>query len=282
LGQSAVDYLSGIFAPNELGTTSAQAGLEEASQYLRALQGNVPLSEALSQQEQDRFRKLTEAAGQRGIKITGDDLFTATSDSTAGNQLLSQLRKEAMLNRETQRENALSRLQNANLNRLGFGLQQQGQMFNQAQGLRTTPGSASLGYLSAAGQEGPGSLLGAYQGLSSSYGQATQPYQQQRYLQYQGALQNAANRSAYNQGLGSLIGGIGGAALGAGAGPLGAGVGFGIGSGIGGSIGQSGLNLGLLGALGGLGFGGYGAYRYLNNIGSRTPPIMERTGTVSV
>ena len=212
LGQQGLNYLQGVFGSSELDNVSGQAGLEEANQYLRALQGTEPLSAALSQQEADRFKKLTESAGQRGIRITGNDLFTATSDSTAGNQLLSQLRKEAQFNRETQRENALNRLQSANMARLGFGLQNRGQLADIASGTQYAPGQASLGYLGSAQQMGPGSLLGSYQGLASSYGQAAQPYQQQRYLQYQGQLQNSSNRNGLTN---SLIGA--GAQLGTGA-----------------------------------------------------------------
>lgn len=237
LGQQGLNYLQGVFGSSELDNVSGQAGLEEANQYLRALQGTEPLSAALSQQEADRFKKLTESAGQRGIRITGNDLFTATSDSTAGNQLLSQLRKEAQFNRETQRENALNRLQSANMARLGFGLQNRGQLADIATGTQYAPGQTSLGYMQSASQMGPASLLGSYQGLASSYGQATQPYQQQRYLQYQGGLQNAANRQSRAQGIGALLGGAAGAAYGATNPAIGPGLGFGIGSGAGGAIG---------------------------------------------
>lgn len=240
LGQQGLGYLSSVFSPNQLDTVSGQAGIEEANQYLRALQGTEPLSAALSQQEAERFKKLKESAGQRGIRISGDDPFTATSDSTAGNQLLSQLRKESQLNREVQRENALSRLQAANLNRLGFGLQRQGQMADIASGTQYAPGQGSLGFMGSAQQAGPGSLLGAYSGLSQAYGQAVQPYQQQRYLQYQRDIQNQANRSARSQGIGQLIGGGLGLGTGlffSGGNPQAGALGFGAGSGVGGAVG---------------------------------------------
>lgn len=235
LGTTGLNYLQGLFTPGELENLSGQAGVEEVNQYLNALRGNVPLSAALQQQEQDRFTRLMESAGQRGIRISGNDLFTATSDSTAGNQLLAQLRRDAQLNRETQRENALSRLQGANMQRLGFGLQRQGQLSNIAMGTQYQPGSAQLGYMSAAQQQGPGSLLGSFGALSQGYGQAAEPFRQQRYLQYQGELQNSANRGAFGRGLGGLAGGIGGAFIGGHFGQPG--LGFGIGSGVGQSIG---------------------------------------------
>lgn len=238
IGSNALGFLQGIFNPTELDTLSGQAGLEEVNQYLAALKGgDQPLSEGIKQSEAEKFAKLREAAAQRGIKITGDDLFTASSDSTAGNQLLSQLRKEGQLNREIQRENALNRLQSANMQRLGFGLNRDAQLTGAAQGLQYAPGQAQLGYMDAAQQMGPGSLLGAYGNLSQGYGQAAAPYQQQRYLQYQRALQGAANKSAFGSGLGGLGGGIGGAAIGSKFGPYGALLGFGLGSGAGKSLG---------------------------------------------
>ena len=264
LGTTGLNYLQGLFGSNELQNTSNQAGMEEVQQYLRALQGGEqPLSAGIKQQESERFAKLREQAAARGVRITGEDLFTATSDSTAGNQLLSQLRKESQFNRETQRENALQRLQGANMQRLGFGLQREGQLANIAQGTQYQPGSAQLGYMQSAQQMGPGSLLGQYGQLSQLQGQAAEPYRQQRYLQYQGQLQNSANNSAFSGGLGSLVGGGIGAAFG---GPLG----FGIGSGIGGAIGQSGRNRGQLAALGLGGLGAYGLYNSFSGMRSGT------------
>lgn len=236
LSGQANQALGGIFDQGQLGTLSDQAGVQEAQNYLTALSGPGSVSEAQKQAEAEQFRKLTEAAGQRGIRITGNDLFTATSDSTSGNQLLSQLRKEAQLGRETYRNNELNRLQQANMQRLGFGLNRQGQTYDIAQGLRQDPAAQQLGYATNATTMGPASLLGSYQGLSQSYGAAAQPYQQQRYLQYQGQLQNAANRTARNQAIGSLLGGATGAAIGSTV-PGGTGLGFGLGSGAGGAIG---------------------------------------------
>lgn len=266
LGTTGLNYLQSLFGSNEFQNQSNQAGMEEVNQYLRALRGESgPLSEGLRQQEADQFNRLRESAASRGIRITGDDLFTATSDSTAGNQLLSQLRQNSQFNRETQRENALQRLQGANMQRLGFGLQREGQLANIAQGAQYAPGSAQLGYMNAAQQAGPGSLLGSYNQLAQGYGNAAEPYRQQRYLQYQGALQNSANNSAFRGGLGSLVGGGLGAAF-TGGSPLG----FGIGSGIGGAIGQSGMRRGQLGALGLGGLGAYGLYNSFSGMRSGT------------
>lgn len=238
LGTTGLNYLQSLFTPGQFENQSGEAGMEEVNQYLRALRGESgPLSEGLRQQEQDQFNRLRESAASRGIRITGDDLFTATSDSTAGNQLLSQLRQNSQFNRETQRENALQRLQGANMQRLGFGLARQGQLAGIAQGTQYAPGSAQLGYMQSAQQMGPGSLLGAYGNLSQLQGQAAEPYRQQRYLQYQGALQGSANRGAFNQGLGGLGGGLAGAAYGSTFGPGGTLLGFGLGSGLGRSIG---------------------------------------------
>lgn len=236
LSQSGRDYLQGMFRPDETGTLSDQAGVLEAQQYINALRGDISLSPALAQQEAEKFKRLKESAGQRGIRLSGDDPFTATSDSTAGNQLLSQLRKESQLNREIQRENALNRLGAANLNRLGFGLQRQGQLGGFAQSFQGTPGGNEIGLLNQGMEYGPSRLVGAYGNLAQSFGQAIQPYQQQRYLQYQSDLQNQANKMARKQGIGAAIGGIAGAAIGSTV-PGGTALGFGLGSGAGGAIG---------------------------------------------
>lgn len=237
LSQSGRDYLQGIFRPDETGTLSDQAGVLEAQQYINALRGDIALSPALAQQEAEKFKRLKESAGQRGIRISGDDPFTATSDSTAGNQLLSQLRKESQLNREIQRENALNRLGAANLNRLGFGLQRQGQLGGFAQSFQGTPGGDTIGLIGQSAAAGPAGLIGNYGNLSQLYGQSAQPFQQQRYLQYQSELQNQANLAARRQGIGAMFGGLGGALAGSPGGVAGAGLGFGIGSGAGGAIG---------------------------------------------
>lgn len=233
LGQNANQALLNIFDQGQLGTLSDQAGVAEAQNYLNALNTQAGPTEAQKQAEAERFKKLAESAGQRGIRITGNDLFSATSESTAGNQLLSQLRKEAQLSRETQRNNDLARLQQANMQRLGFGLQRQGQTASLASGLQYDPSATALGFSRNAQAVGPQSLLGAYQNISSSYGQAAQPYTQQRYLQYQGALQNAANDAAYRGQLIGLVGQIGGAAIGGMAGgPMGAQAGSQVGGGV--------------------------------------------------
>lgn len=231
LGQNANQALLNIFDQGQLGALSDQAGVAEAQNYLNALNTQAGPTEAQKQAEAERFKKLAESAGQKGIRITGNDLFSATSESTAGNQLLSQLRKEAMLSRETQRNNDLARLQQANMQRLGFGLQRQGQTASLASGLQYDPSATALGFSRNAQAVGPQSLLGGFQNLSSSYGQAAQPYTQQRYLQYQGALQNAANDAAYRGQLIGLVGQLGGAAIGGMAGgPVGASIGAGLGS----------------------------------------------------
>lgn len=235
IGQNANQQLLNIFDQGQLGTLSDQAGVAEAQNYLNALNTQSSPTEAQKQDEAERFRKLSEAAGQRGIRIAGNDLFTASSDSTAGNQLLSQLRQEAQLSRETQRNNDLTRLQQANMQRLGFGLQRQGQTATLASSMQYDPSARPIGFAQNAQSVGPQSLLGHYQNLSSSLGAATQPYQQQRYLQFQGDLQNYANKQERKKAIGGLIGGVGGGIIGGMAGQPG--LGFGIGSGIGSTTG---------------------------------------------
>ena len=213
LNQQALQYLGRSLTPTELENLSGSIGVQEAQRYQQALSGNLPISEAQKQREKEQFDLLKEQAGSRGIRIEGDTVETATSESTAGNQLLSNLRKESNLTRENERNYWLTQGSSQNLARLGYGLQSRGQSYDIAQGLRSTPGSQSLNFLGQSFGQTPAQLFNAGLGLSQGYGQLTQPYQQQRYLGYQAQLQNAANRAGMWNNLFQLGGQLGTAAL---------------------------------------------------------------------
>lgn len=188
ISTDALQYLKNIFQPTGYQTQSGQIAQQELDRYQRALQGDIPLTEAQKRQEDQAFQKLKESAGQRGIMIEGDDVFTATSQSTAGNQLLSNLRSDVLSNRQSLGEAELQRGYQANMGRLGLGLDERGQLGSFAGNLVQAPGSAQLGFLNQSMATTPASLLPSYQGLQGGYGAATQPYQQQRYLGFQNQL----------------------------------------------------------------------------------------------
>lgn len=218
LGQTALDQLGTTFDRSPLQILSDDIALGEA-QRLRDIQnGNYQTSTGALQAEQDEFDRLKASAARRGIKIEGDDLFSATSQSTAGNQLLADLRRNSEIRRDDERRFELARLSGQNLNRLGLASGEQAQRFNQAQALRTQPGQAQLGLFTGAQQFSPAQLAPSYMGISQSQLGLAAPFQQQRYLNYQRNVQNAANQQGFTNSLFGLGGTIAGAAIG---GPVG-------------------------------------------------------------
>lgn len=191
LNQSALTQLRNSFNQSPLQTTSDQIGLAEANRLNSALRGELEPSNAIVNQEKTEYNKLREAAGQRGIKIEGDDLYTATSQSTAGNQLLNDLRSNFSARRDTERQNIISQSTNANLNRLGFGLNQQNQQYNQAQGLRSDPSSQTMGFMREAQSYSPATLSDQFTNLTNNYAAYASPYANQRTMEYNGAVNNA-------------------------------------------------------------------------------------------
>ena len=248
LNDTAYNQLIGSFNPSQLETTSDQIGLQEAQRLQDALAGNLDPSNAILNQEKKEFEKLKEAAGQRGIKLEGNDLYSATSQSTAGNQLLNDLRSNFAARRDTERQNIINQATSANLNRLGFGLNQQNQRYNQAQGVRTDPSQATLGFMRESQSYSPANLTDYYANLNNQYLAYANPYANQRMAEYgatadtnmyNNQLQNAQITGNYNAALqnyqnqqnrrnsifgaiGTIGGGIAGAYLG---GPAGAMVG---------------------------------------------------------
>ena len=282
LGGDALRYLQGSMDPTQFETASGEAGQLELDRYMQALRGERPTSAMQQQLEQDQFRQLKETAARRGIRISGDDVFTATSNSTAGNQLLADLRRNAESRRFGETEAIIAQGGAQNLNRLGFGLGRQQYGANLAQSLRATPGGRQMPYLDSSFSMGPATLFPSMMGLGQGYGALAAPYADQRRMQYQRDMQNYAtqyqyelqkhaDKTARENSVGSMLGGGAGAIIGGiyGNAP-GAVAGYGIGSSIGGTLfsGQQnnqsmGMGLGMLpyawGGGGGYQPGAYGA-----------------------
>lgn len=93
----------------------------EQQRYKAALQQQQgQLSVAQQQARQQEFARLVEQAGRRGIRILGNDPSTATSNSTAGNQILSEFNKRYDSLADQQRQADLSFGYQANTGRLGL------------------------------------------------------------------------------------------------------------------------------------------------------------------
>ena len=116
--------------PTAYDNTNDQIAQAEQAKYLAALnQQQGQLSVAQQQARQSEFEKFREAAGRRGIRILGDDPSTATSNSTAGIQLLSEFNKRYDSLADQQRQADLSFGYNANTGRLGLINQQKQNYF---------------------------------------------------------------------------------------------------------------------------------------------------------
>ena len=259
LSDMGYQQLVNSFNQSPIESASDQVGLAEVNRLNAALSGELTPNNAILNQEKTEYNKLKEAAGQRGIKIEGDDLYTATSQSTAGNQLLNDLRTNFSARRDTERQNIINQSTGANLNRLGFGMNQQGQRFNQAQSLITDPSAQTMGFLQNAQAYSPAQTLNNYAQLGNQYAQYANPYTQQRLIEYDATLnnnmynnqlRNAQITGQYNQNLagwqqqqqnrnamwgaigtvgGAMIGGPAGAAIGSQVGPTLANQGMGFG-----------------------------------------------------
>lgn len=204
-----------------------ELGLAENRNYLEALnQGAGTLSSAQKQQQKKDFEKLVAAAGARGIRILGDDPMTATSDSTAGNQILSDFNQRYQTLGD---QNRLAQLQlggSQNLARMGFNQNARSSNFANILNAQTAYGNLMQPYQQQ--------RLGAYgtqnanvdirnQGLLNNY----QSAYNQSMLNYQANAQNQANKMGFINSLIGLGGTIGGAMI---AGPGGAAAGSQLGN----------------------------------------------------
>lgn len=151
---------------------SGQADTQALTNYQNALQGKIAPNQMISQQKQQDWEALKQQAGQLGIQLSGNDPSSAASQSTAGNQMITDFNK---------RYGALE--QNYNLGQQQMGMQAQ------AQGL----GQVNQQYQNQ---------LGGYNTLAGMNTNMQQPYQQQTLGQFGVATNQAlANNSVANQNL---------------------------------------------------------------------------------
>lgn len=182
--------------PEELAArmTPEQRRAQEITQatqerQLAALEGRLPVSPALEADLADQQRLVQEAIARRG-----------QGGGTLGLRAQSLFNRQANLVREEARKGQLGLGQSLLASQGQLKLARQGQGFNQLQGFGV-PGLQRLG----------------------AFGQAQQPFQFQRGLEFKAGLQSAQNRARLLGGLGQMAGGaiVGGLA----GGPIGAGLG---------------------------------------------------------
>lgn len=169
-----------------------QAQLEDQL-YRQALAGTGPASEGLKQQKARDFQMLKEAAGRRGIRITGDSFENATSDSTAGIRMLGEMGKRYDVAAENERMALRQWGGNQALARMGALASYD-------------PTAGRMGYLNAATV----GMLPVLSGINEGYSAYMQPYANQRMAMFnRDASQAQADASWKNsmwQGAGQLVG----------------------------------------------------------------------------
>lgn len=184
LNQGALD------AQRALVASQTKIGQESADRYEKALNGTLPVSEALTQQKAKDFQLFKEAQSRAGNIITGESPETASASSTAGITSLDAFQKQYKLLEDQERQGALA-----------------------------PPGtfvgtSPTLGLYGQSVASGPGAQASGYGSIASLYGQAQQPYQFQRNLDYTTSNQNAINGAATRAGYAGLVGQAAGTAIG--------------------------------------------------------------------
>lgn len=152
-----------------------QVGNQEIQNYMNALTGQIAPNQMIAQQKAKDWQQTVEQAGQQGIRLSGDNPGSAVSQSTAGNQIISDFNK---------RYGALEQQYN-------LGQQQIGQQAYQ--------GGMGLA------QSGLGAQAGAYNAYQGQLGNLFNPYNQQTLGQFgvntnqAMANTNTANQNALNQ-----------------------------------------------------------------------------------
>ena len=183
----------------------------QSDRYMKALKGELPVSEGTLQRKEKDFKTLQEAAARRGNVIEGAAPEGAFGTSSAAAANLGEFNRTYSLIQDAERRGEIA-----------------------SGGMGAAPTGGPLSYTSGASAYSPVSLLPGYSTLAAGYGAATQPYTDQRMLGYQAQLQQASLNSQRNP-MASLLGGAGTGAL-TGfmvGGPLGAGIGAGVGAGAG-------------------------------------------------
>lgn len=162
----------------------------QSERYLKALKGELPVSEATKQAKEKNFNLLREGLARRGGVIEGDAPEGAIGLGSAASQNLGEFHRTYALLEDAERRGELA-----------------------AGGMGAAPGTMSLNSLGQSIAYSPANLIPGYGSLASGYASAAQPYTAQRNLGYQATLQNAALKSQGAAAGMSLLGQGGAAAL---------------------------------------------------------------------
>jgi len=184
LDPAAVEALKARYA--EIQTIQDQIGKEQAERTLRALRGELPVSQGLMQRKAQEFQLLKENLGRMGHKVDGDTPETAVATSTPAQQALGEFRRTYGLLEDQERRGEIA---------TGY-----------APAVSYSPGGQALGLLTGAQSYGPGATTAGNAGLLQGYSNLLAPYQNQRVGQFQADYQNSANRAGYLRDIGGLIG----------------------------------------------------------------------------
>jgi hypothetical protein len=196
----------------QIETAKQAAGISEVTRLQldrvqKALRGELPVSEATTQQKARDFQLFKEAQARAGNPIEGDSPETASASSTPGIQALENFKKTYALREDEEKRGIINQgvggvygLPGSTPNTLapGYGGSSQSPIFG-------LTGSAATTF-------GPGSSTSGYGGISQLSGQALQPYQFNRQLQSSIDAQNAANQAQSRSDLFGLIGTVAGTA----------------------------------------------------------------------
>lgn len=156
--------------------------------YQRAIDGTLPVSEALMQQKAEDFRLTSEIASRRGASITGANLDEAAytpQHSTGASETVGQLNRTYALRADQERLNVINA------------------------GVPQNPGAYQLQTIGAANALSNQTINATTQGIGATSA-VLDPYQKARDLEYQRTVNNAALQSQ-NQ-AGKIQAGVGAAA----------------------------------------------------------------------
>ena len=142
----------------------------QSERYLKALKGELPVSEGTLQRKEKDFQLLQESAARKGNMISGATPEGAYGNSSAAAANLGEFNRTYGLIQDAERRGELA-----------------------SGGMGMAPASMSLGYSGGANAFSPQSLAPGYASLAGGYGQATQPF-----AEWRGQLNN---RNQMNAGL---------------------------------------------------------------------------------
>lgn len=170
----------------------------------KALAGQLDVSPALESDLSSRRKQLEENLYRR----VGPDW----QQSTPGIQSMSELEKNSELLREESRRGTISAGEGMLLNRMQMMDQDTAQM-GQTTGMYSDLNQRGISNLMSLPSLKSQTMQGQ-SGLLQGYSTAMQPFQMQRQLQTQGAMQSSANNAAGRQGLYGALGSMAGLGLG--------------------------------------------------------------------